>query len=229
MAGDWIKMRTNLDTDPRVFAMAESLGLDDLHVVGLLWKVWAWADSHTQDGNGVSVTQSRLDRITGVSGFADALRKVGWMEGRDGALTFPNFTEHNGQTAKTRANTAKRVEKHRNAASVTQALPEKRREEKSITHTHTQGDKPIVPKELAKCWHQWEGYVLERFGEKIGSIEAESMLMKLSQRGPDKAAADVAFSIEKRAKSILDSDHDFQKASTGGRQTKRNASGFVEI
>jgi hypothetical protein len=134
MAGDWIKMRTNLDSNVRVIELASLLGLPELHVVGCLWKLWAWADTHTHDGNAIRVTGVTLDRFTGVDGFADALRKVGWLEGRDNALTFPRFAEHNGQTAKKRAETNQRVATHRNAKAVTDvtriALPEKRREEK---------------------------------------------------------------------------------------------------
>ena len=133
MAGDWIKMRTNLDTDPRVIEIATRLGIGELQVVGMLWKVWSWADSHTLDGNAIRVTDVTLDRFTLVTGFADALRKVGWLEGHDGLLTFPRFAEHNGQTAKNRAETKERVAKHRNAKPVTDVtpkpLPEKRREE----------------------------------------------------------------------------------------------------
>lgn len=137
MAGDWIKMRTNLDTDTRVIELAAMLELPELHVVGCLWKLWAWADQHTLDGNAIRVTCVTLDRFTGVAGFADALRKVGWLDGRDSALTFPRFAEHNGQTAKKRAETKERVANHRNTKAVTdvtqKVLPEKSREEKSNT------------------------------------------------------------------------------------------------
>lgn len=129
MAGDWIKMRVNLDTDPAVFELAAELALDELSVVGRLWKVWAWADQHCVDGNAVGVTGVTLDRIVGVTGFAAALRKVGWLEGDDGLLVFPHFDRHNGQTAKKRGLTANRVARFRNAAGVTNALAEKRREE----------------------------------------------------------------------------------------------------
>ena len=103
MAGDWIKMRCNLDTDPAVFQMAAALGMDELAVVGRLWKVWTWADQHVTDCHAISVTCSVLDRITTTPGFAEAMRKVGWLEGRDCALSFPRFDRHNGQTAKNRA------------------------------------------------------------------------------------------------------------------------------
>lgn len=135
MAGDWIKMRCNLDTDPAVFQMAAALGIDELAVVGRLWKVWAWADQHIADCNAVSVTANVLDRITTTPGFAEAMRKVGWLEGRDGDLSFPHFDRHNGQTAKKRALTKNRVEKTRADSVTLPALQERyqRREEKSIS------------------------------------------------------------------------------------------------
>ena len=135
MAGDWIKMRCNLDTDPAVFQMAAALEMDELAVVGRLWKVWAWADQHIADCNAVSVTANVLDRITTTPGFAEAMRKVGWLEGRDGDLSFPHFDRHNGQTAKKRALTKNRVEKTRADSVTLPALQERyqRREEKSIS------------------------------------------------------------------------------------------------
>ena len=133
MAFDWIKMRSNIDYDWRVVRMAELLGLPELHIVGCLWKVWSWADQNTVDGNAICVTDVTLERYTGVTGFAHAMRQVGWLKGEDGALCLPNFLEHNGQTAKKRAQTQVRVAKHRNAPSVTKALPEKRREERDTT------------------------------------------------------------------------------------------------
>ena len=128
-------MRSNLDSDPDVIAIGVRLNLDELAVVGRLWKVWSWADQHTTDGNAVRVTEVTLDRFANCSGFAAAMREVGWLEGRDGALTFPRFDRHNGQTAKNRALTAQRVAKRRNAESVTNvtppSLPEERRVEKN--------------------------------------------------------------------------------------------------
>ena len=219
MAGDWIKMRNNLDSDPRVFAIAESLDLQDLHVIGLLWKVWAWADQHTLDGNAVSVTVSRIDRIVGVTGFADALRKVGWLEGRDTSLSFPRFAEHNGQTAKKRAQTADRVAKKRNAASVTEALPEKRREEKSFTHTHTaektsfgrvKDARKLQADGFQEIWEQWCDYRLSQDGKELSPISGQAEVSRLSG-DPEKAIRDITFSLRKGARSILDSDNDFEK------------------
>jgi hypothetical protein len=152
MAGDWIKMRSNIDHDWRVVRMAELLGLPELHIVGCLWKVWSWADQNTVDGNAICVTDVTLERYTGVTGFAYAMRQVGWLKGENGALCLPNFLEHNGQTAKKRAQTQVRVAKHRNASSVTKALPEKRREEKKRDTTKVVSSvRPTIEQVAAYC------------------------------------------------------------------------------
>jgi len=167
MAGDWIKMRCNLDTDPAVFQMAAALQMDELAVVGRLWKVWAWADQHIADCNAVSVTTNVLDRITTTPGFAEAMRKVGWLEGREGALSFPHFDRHNGQTAKKRALTKNRVEKTRGDSVTLPALQERyqRREEKSIDSTVMSGvgfglDEVVeagrrasIPEDVCRAYH----------------------------------------------------------------------------
>ena len=143
MAGDWIKVECATPDKPEVYRMADSLGIAPEHVVGCLIALWVWADQQTTDGNAVGVTQSLVDRKSGVTGFADAMKSVGWLVETDSGLSFPNFDRHNGKTAKTRALTSKRVAKHKrkgndegnasgNGGSVSEALPreEKRREEK---------------------------------------------------------------------------------------------------
>lgn len=121
--------------------MAGVLGIDADSVVGKLLRVWAWFDSHTEDGNAVGVTYPLLDRIAGVNGFAEAMAISGWLEQNGHTMHLPNFDRHNGKTAKNRALTNERVAKSRtkqqesnadsNGASVTKTVTreEKRREE----------------------------------------------------------------------------------------------------
>jgi hypothetical protein len=200
-------MRNNLDTDPRVLAMADALGIPELHVIGCLWKLWSWADQHTLDGNAIRVTDVTLDRFTCVTGFAVALRKVGWLEGRDNALTFPRFVEHNGQTAKKRGETAVRVEKHRNAKRVTDVtqnvLPEKRREEKSITHTHTATKPESNLSEAVQAeWHRWEKH-LESRGINLSPIARDSNVMDLLRLPEEKQLEVIRFSIQRNAAGLI--------------------------
>jgi len=144
VAGDWLKIELNTPDKPEVIAIASRLGLDPDAVVGKLIRVWRWFNEHTKDGNAIGVTYAFLDRICGVTGFAEQMALVGWLQENGHTLSIPNFDYHNGDSAKKRAETQKRVAKHRDSekqksnADVTQntlpkALPEKRREEKNKT------------------------------------------------------------------------------------------------
>ncbi len=135
MAGDWIKIENVLPDKPEVQIMASILKLDPDTVVGKLCRVWIWANQQLLNGDAVRVTETFIDRITNCTGFASALRQAGWLGGEDLNLTFPGFDRHNGQTAKARALTRNRMQRSRDAGSVTTPSPEKRREEYKNTHT----------------------------------------------------------------------------------------------
>ncbi len=109
----WIKLEISTADKPEVWAIAEALSIDPDAALGKLIRVWAWFDTQTTAGNAPSVTKSLLDRIVGVTGFCESMISVGWMIDDGGKISLPNFDRHNGQTAKTRALTAKRVLKHK--------------------------------------------------------------------------------------------------------------------
>lgn len=148
MAGDWIKVEASTPDKREVLAITSAMGWDDPdYTVGKLIRVWRWFDQHSVGGNAAGVTEALLDRISGVTGFAKAMVSVGWLAFLDTGAVLPNFSRHCGETAKSRANTARRVARHRskslidndkpdgndesNGQSVTPALAreEKRREE----------------------------------------------------------------------------------------------------
>ena len=142
MAGDWIKFEKSTLEKPEVYELAEMLDIDPDAVVGKLLRVWNWFDDQSVDGNALVTVRALLDRYSGVSGFTKSMEAVGWLVVDGNTMSLPNFERHNGQTAKNRALTSKRVSKNRskcnakgnakgNADSVTLSLPEKRREEKS--------------------------------------------------------------------------------------------------
>jgi hypothetical protein len=107
--------------------------------------------------------------------------KVGWIVVADDSLSLHNFDRHNGETAKQRAQTAKRVAKHRsnadsngtsNAVGVTSALAreEKRREEKKT---------PKAPKGadvegFASFWQEYPNHAAKANALKAwGKVPAE--------------------------------------------------------
>lgn len=125
MAGDWIKMRGNLWDDPRVARLVEETDQSEAAVIGGLYWLWATADQHSSDGLLHGMTTRTVDRKTGVPGLGQALVGIGWLSETDEGVTVSRFDEHNGASAKTRAQTAKRVANHKGNAKVTHAaLPE---------------------------------------------------------------------------------------------------------
>jgi len=142
VAGDWIKMQIDLADKPKVIALAGRLNLDIDSIVGKLHRLWGWADRQTTDGNAPGVTPAFIDSRMGVTGFADALEAIGWLQVSETGIRLVRFEEHNGKTAKTRALTSVRVANHKRngngkvtASALPDALPreEKRREEEKIT------------------------------------------------------------------------------------------------
>lgn len=117
MAGDWIKMRHDLQDDPAVIGMAADLSTNEFMVIGMLHRWWSWLDRQSRDGHALNVTSAWLDRYIGVTGFAYSLQSHGWLQGRDGQYNVPNFDRHNGKPSKNRALSAQRKSRQRSRNS----------------------------------------------------------------------------------------------------------------
>lgn len=123
MAGDWIKMRTDISIDPRVIVMAETLRTKpefqawcfgqkcDIGVtqraatcvvIAALLKVWGLARSQgkivgdrDEDILLQPASLTTLDVIADLTGFGDAMQSVGWAEPKDAiGVMFPNCAKH---------------------------------------------------------------------------------------------------------------------------------------
>ena len=127
MAGDWIKMRTNLRTHPKVVRMSSALQCDTLRVIGALWAVWSIADEHAavRDGAGHLDGYSLADMsgVIGFPGFAEQMAACGWIAECDEhaqnggkCLIFKDFDTHNGKSAKSRAEDSERKRASRQSA-----------------------------------------------------------------------------------------------------------------
>jgi hypothetical protein len=172
MAGDWIKLEHATIDKPEVFKMAEILEIDPNHVLGSLISVWVWMDKQLKDCNAKNVTKLLLDRCAHITGFADAMLQVGWLVQGDDGLGVPNFDRHLGNSAKKRAESNRRVTQHRqkcNTKSVTKelqkALPEKRREEKSIKEKDKKKPSAIV--------NPYKKWTADEFWNEIVSVNQE--------------------------------------------------------
>ncbi len=117
MAGDWIKMRSNLWDDPRIGRICDLTGAAEATVIGALYWLWSTADSHTEDGLMPGLSLRQIDRKTGVPGFGEALCNIGWLAAADEGVCLVNFEEHNGTSAKRRSMEAQRKATARNVSA----------------------------------------------------------------------------------------------------------------
>lgn len=148
MAGDWIKMRADLHTHPKVVRMASALKADRLRIVGGLHSAWCLFDVHSVDGLLDGYSADTLDDMIGFPGFSRAMMAVGWLEENGESLVMPRFEAHNGQSAKRRAQDADRKRNVRKAsaseADKKRTREEKRREDiKDKPHTGGEQNSPV--------------------------------------------------------------------------------------
>lgn len=104
----WIKIRTNLATDPSVSAIGIRTKMHPREVVGSLVAVWCWADPLTADGRVEHATPALIDSISGKKGFALAMAGVQWLTIETDAVVFPKWDRHHSQSAKARAGESER-------------------------------------------------------------------------------------------------------------------------
>lgn len=186
MAGDWIKFEKSTLEKPEVFEIAGQLGLDPDAVIGKLLRVWNWFDDQSHDGNAPVTVAALLNRYAGVTGFVEAMQKVGWLEITNDRLILPNFDRHNGTPSKSRAMSKMRQQLFRKSnansnagtvtKSVTRPLLEKRREEK-----RTNTDK-----------HSLAVAIYERYPRKVGKKAALDAINKaLKEKDPTELLAAV--------------------------------------
>jgi len=146
MAGDWIKMRADLQTHPKIVRILSATGTDKFRVIGGLHAVWAVFDTHSEDGVLKGYTPELLDHVIGWPGLGRAMEAVGWLlfDGLE-TLALPDFEAHNGQSAKRRAEDQKRKKNSRQSVrnlSADDAEKKRTREEKRREDIK---EPPVVP------------------------------------------------------------------------------------
>jgi len=179
----WIKIEDNTPDKPEVVAMAARLRMKDPDTVtGKLVRLWAWANRNSVDGHQISITRAFIDRLTACKGFAAAMEAVGWLEGKDGLLSFPGFDRHNGDSAKKRASETRKKQGQR----------ERDRRDKSgtnVPHPSGQNPGPEIEGELGER---------ERGREAPGNFPSAELALLLSLR-PEWQAAPVLSPAEAEA------------------------------
>lgn len=110
MAGEWIKMRRELLSSPKIVRIMSACNADRFRTIGGVFAAWCVFDEHSADGILPGYTPETLDEIVGFAGLTRAMIAVGWVafDAENMVLTALNFTEHNGKSSKRRAQDAVR-------------------------------------------------------------------------------------------------------------------------
>lgn len=108
--GGWLKMRKSLENDVRVHRIALRLKLCVDTVLGKLFRLWAWADTHAGGEDVDGLTLGWINAKVNQAGFAEELCGVGWIVTTATGFKLVNFAEHNWQAAKDKALAASRQE-----------------------------------------------------------------------------------------------------------------------
>lgn len=189
MAADWIKMRVDLPTHPKVVRMASACKADRLRVIGGLLSAWALFDVHSVDGQLEGYSPEVLDETIGFPGFSHAMISVGWLEFDGSSLWMPRFEEHNGQSAKKRAQDADRKRNDRNS-SASEADKKRTREEKNREEEKIK-EPPISPRaetEKAKAANTITAADLQARGVDP-QVAADFLALRAKKRAPVTATA----------------------------------------
>ncbi len=195
MAGDWIPMRTDLDRDPAVIAVAASLSIDEFAVVGRLHRFWSWANSHSVNGSIPNVSVAWIDRFVCCEGFTAALVKVLWLKATTDGFCVPKFTSWNGKSAKRRLKDTvrRRYQRPQNVRKMSASNADKNRTRGEESREEKSKDKTPLPPAggwFAEFWRQYP--------RKIAKPQAEKAYER-HVNAPEIAAAVLAGLIRWRA------------------------------
>ena len=90
MAGDWIKMRGNLEGSPKVHKLAAWFFMPEAEVISLLYRVASWFQRSGKYGK-MELPESAFDRHMMVDGLAERLMELGWLGSNRGVITLHEF------------------------------------------------------------------------------------------------------------------------------------------
>jgi hypothetical protein len=99
----WTPIHHATPDKPEVIKLARILNLSTDDILGKLVRFWIWVDVNSVDGV-VDAVDADVDVYMRLQGFADALKKVGWMifDEENEKIKIPNFEERSGKTEKAR-------------------------------------------------------------------------------------------------------------------------------
>ncbi|MGB4061911.1 MAG: hypothetical protein WBK26_17035 [Burkholderiaceae bacterium] len=166
-------MRSNLWDDPRVAKLCDLTDSLEGAIIGGLYWLWSTADQHSVDGRLPGLTKRQLDRKTSIKGLADALLSIGWLTSDGEELAIPHFDEHNGGSAKKRAQTARRVAVCKATGNANHAT-ETESEHEQVTQQSTESNAHSVTSALPRERERERVREREELSAHAGNADAQN-------------------------------------------------------
>jgi|GEM_PF-4337767 len=93
MAGDWIKIKTNLRTDMKFMQLGVSLNLAEEETFFALYRTACWFSTHGKYGVFYNLDHLVIDDYVGIPGMSQGLLDAGWLEVKGDALMLKGFVD----------------------------------------------------------------------------------------------------------------------------------------
>lgn len=191
MADDWIKFRKKLPRDPRVLVASRKCHATRVTICGALVALWCLADDYAEDSGLLpGYTSEDIDREVELPGFCLSL-PPDWFELRDGSVYLPNYQEHNGRTARQRAQATGRKQRQRGRENESRAQrdesvtrEEKNREEEKNPPNPPSGVGARVSSRAPKCEPDGFAEFWTEYPRKTAKASARKVWQRLA---PDSA------------------------------------------
>lgn len=136
---DWLKVNHSLVRSAKIRGLMRELRCKKHAALGLAVNWLCWVDEQTKDGQ-TGLLPDELDDEIGFRGCTDALISIGWAAlGEDGCVYALEFGKHCGESAKERAENARRVAK---------CKANKKRVTAEVTENCYQGNEKTLPEAL---------------------------------------------------------------------------------
>lgn len=205
MAGDWIKMRTDLYRDPKVCVIADYLMAPDGDLarnvnqicqrdmtvtrnvmrnvtVGALVTVWGVMRLRgKREGDDLVVRYGSLnviDDLAELPGFGDAMQRVGWVEATDDGIVFPRFFEDYNvdPNEDLKAKNAERQRRYREKAKASESNVTSNATVASQSNAREEKRRVINPKAPSGAFDEfWNVYP-----KRVGRAAAEKAFAKVN-------------------------------------------------
>jgi len=205
-------MQKSLPRDPRVVRISSALKADRLRTVGGLFSAWCLFDEQTEDGTLEGYTPEILDDLVGFPGLARAMQSVGWLDIEGESLRVPRFDEHNGHSAKRRAQDVVRKTSARQADKCPpeektvvreKSALEKNREEKKDKEPQVAIVLPFESDEFATAWNEWLSHKRE-IKQKMPPTTIRGQLAKCKKWGEAKSITAIENAIAAKWQGLFE-------------------------